>query len=53
MSHHTLSSCPLCNEVDLRPTDLRVHLMVEHRKSTVVDELLTAIESTELQTVSH
>lgn len=30
--------CPLCaRSVDCR-TELRVHLMVEHRKSTVIDE---------------
>jgi hypothetical protein len=53
MSHHQPSTCPLCNQADLRQSDLRVHLMVEHRKSAVVDQLLSSLEESDLQAVSY
>jgi hypothetical protein len=34
--------CPQCFE---NRTDLRVHLMCEHRKSAITDELLAAVET--------
>jgi len=36
--------CPLCaRTVDCR-TELRIHLMVEHRKSTVIDEYVDRLD---------
>jgi len=34
--------CPLCEKTEAEETTMRVHLMVDHRKSEVADELLTA-----------
>ena len=36
--------CPLCaRAIDCR-TELRIHLMVEHRKSTVIDEYVDRLD---------
>ncbi|RMB25625.1 hypothetical protein [Haloplanus aerogenes] len=32
------TGCPLCARAVEGRTELRIHLMVEHRKSTVIDE---------------
>ena len=37
-------NCPLCaRALDCR-TELRIHLMVEHRKSTVIDEYVDRLD---------
>jgi hypothetical protein len=37
--------CPMCSQRFENRTDLRVHLMCEHRKSAITDELLAAVET--------
>ena len=37
--------CPMCPRGFETRTDLRVHLMCEHRKSALADELLVAVEA--------
>lgn len=37
--------CPMCQRGFEERTDLRVHLMCEHRKSAIADELLAAVET--------
>jgi hypothetical protein len=39
------AQCPMCPQRFEERTDLRVHLMCEHRKSAITDELLAAIET--------
>ena len=36
--------CPMCPQRFESRTDLRVHLMCEHRKSSITDELLAAVD---------
>jgi hypothetical protein len=40
--------CPLCPRTMDGWTELRIHLMVEHRKSTVIDEYVDGLEQTAL-----
>jgi len=42
--------CPMCSQRFENRTDLRVHLMCEHRKSAITDELLAAVETTTRRT---
>jgi hypothetical protein len=37
----------MCAQQFADRTDLRVHLMCDHRKSSITEELLSAIETTE------
>jgi hypothetical protein len=37
--------CPMCAQHFADRTDLRVHLMCDHRKSSLTEELLDAIEA--------
>ena len=39
------AQCPMCADRFTDRTDLRVHLMCDHRKSAVVDEFLGAVET--------
>ncbi|WP_181861724.1 hypothetical protein [Haloplanus salinus] len=44
MKEYAKGNCPLCaRPLDCR-TELRVHLMVEHRKSTVIDEYVDRLD---------
>jgi hypothetical protein len=44
MSETQGGTCPLCEHSFDTRSDLRVHVMCEHRKSDVVDALLAATE---------
>jgi len=35
--------CPLCDEAVDGPEELRIHLMVDHRKSAVIDEYVEGV----------
>ena len=39
------AQCPMCANRFSDRTDLRVHLMCDHRKSALVDEFLGAVET--------
>ena len=39
------AQCPMCANRFTDHTDLRVHLMCDHRKSALVDEFLGAVET--------
>jgi hypothetical protein len=46
MKNKRSEHCPLCaSEIDCR-TELRIHLMVEHRKSAVIDEYVDRLDRT-------
>ena len=38
------ADCPLCPRTVENYTELRIHLMVEHRKSTVIEEYVDRLE---------
>jgi|GEM_PF-3028337 len=38
MNNTKEADCPLCTRAIEGQTELRIHLMVEHRKSAVIDE---------------
>ncbi|GAB6861448.1 hypothetical protein ACFQL0_13645 [Haloplanus litoreus] len=40
--------CPLCPRRMTDRTELRIHLMVEHRKSTVIDEYVDRLDRTRM-----
>jgi hypothetical protein len=46
MSHTDGIDCPLCSQEAGGRRELRIHLMVEHRKSTVIDEYVTHLDDT-------
>lgn len=39
------AQCPMCTQRFADRTDLRVHLMCDHRKSAITEALLVAIET--------
>jgi len=44
MNNTETAGCPLCpRELSVR-TELRVHLMVDHRKSAVIEEYVARLE---------
>jgi hypothetical protein len=38
------TDCPLCTRAVDSCTELRIHLMVDHRKSAVIDEYVERLE---------
>jgi hypothetical protein len=39
------TQCPMCTRRFADRTDLRVHLMCDHRKSSITEELLATVET--------
>lgn len=46
MNKSNNTGCPLCTRDMEGRTELRTHLMVEHRKSTVIDEYVDRLGQT-------
>lgn len=46
MNNANGTDCPLCARAVEGRTELRIHLMVEHRKSTVIDEYVDRLGQT-------
>ncbi|GAB3322203.1 MULTISPECIES: hypothetical protein [Haloplanus] len=44
--------CPLCPRALSARTELRIHLMVDHRKSTVIDEYVDRLDRRDGSTVA-
>jgi len=44
MNNRRREDCPLCARAVADRTELRIHLMVEHRKSTVIDEYVDRMD---------
>jgi hypothetical protein len=44
MEEYEHTDCPLCSRTVENSTELRIHLMVEHRKSTVIEEYVDRLE---------
>jgi hypothetical protein len=46
MRDSRVAGCPLCTRAVEGRTELRIHLMVDHRKSTVIDEYVDRLGQT-------
>jgi hypothetical protein len=44
MNNRDGTDCPLCARVVDGCTELRIHLMVDHRKSAVIDEYVERLD---------
>jgi hypothetical protein len=44
MINSSETDCPLCPTEITGHTELRIHLMVEHRKSAVIDEYIDRLD---------
>ena len=44
MHHLERTDCPLCPRTVENRTELRIHLMVDHRKSAVIEEYVETLE---------
>jgi hypothetical protein len=47
------TQCPMCAREFADRTDLRVHLMCDHRKSSLTEQLLVAVEAREADERRH